>query len=254
MIGVRKYGWRPDIPDLRDYKYKTYFKLLTELPKKVDLRSGCSKIENQGSLGSCTANALVGLTEYLEIKKSLPYIDFSRLFIYYNERALEGTIRYDSGTTLRSGVKTLVKKGACSETSWPYKISKYKKRPSCKFYKEGKKHQAISYERLETLNEMKSCLAEGFPFVFGFSVYDSFETWQVSTNGIVPMPSPGESCLGGHAVMAVGYDDNTQRFIVRNSWGEGWGDKGYFYMPYEYLTNRDLSDDFWTIRDIETGK
>lgn len=152
---------------------------------------------------------------------------------------------------LRDGIKSLVKQGACSEKSWPYVVSKFKAKPGASCYKEALEHQITSYFRISTVDEMRTCLAEGFPFVFGFTVYESFETQEVSRTGMVNMPKSNEKVLGGHAVLAVGYDHSKQRFIVRNSWGEGWGIKGYFTMPYKYLGNRDLSDDFWTIRREE---
>lgn len=249
----RIYGWKPDIPDFRDYKYGKLFKVmkLKELPPKVDLRSECSTVEDQGSLGSCTANALVGALEYIENQKGMTFEDLSRLFVYYNERVIEGTVDYDAGAYLRDGIKTLADQGVCSEELWPYCTCRYTKKPKQECYDDALNHQILAYERLGTIQEMKSCLADGFPFVFGFAVYESFETSEVAKTGMVPMPDPSEKLLGGHAVLAVGYDDSTGRFIVRNSWGTGWGDSGYFYMPYEYLTNPDLSADFWTIRDLE---
>jgi C1A family cysteine protease len=152
---------------------------------------------------------------------------------------------------IRDGIKTLNKQGACSEKKWPYVISKFALKPTPVCYKEALDHQITSYHRILTLDDMRTCLAEGFPFVFGFSVYESFETPDVADTGIVNLPKPDERLLGGHAVLAVGYDEMQKRFIVRNSWGTSWGQKEYFTMPYAYLTNRNLSDDFWTIRKGE---
>jgi C1A family cysteine protease len=244
----RSYGWVPDIPDQRDYRFSAVLKVPARLPSKVDLRSLCSKVEDQGQLGSCTANALAGAIEFLERKDKVPFRDFSRLFIYYNERVMEHTVNSDSGAMIRDGIKTLAKQGACSEKSWPYDIAKFKTKPGPACYQEALGHQITSYHRILTLDQMRTCLAEGFPFVFGFTVYESFETQEVARTGLVNMPKPQEQILGGHAVLAVGYDDAPQRFIVRNSWGTNWGMKGYFTMPYKYLSNRNLSDDFWTIR------
>jgi len=153
---------------------------------------------------------------------------------------------------LRDGIKTLVKQGACSEAKWPYTIAKFAKKPPAPCYAEARLHQVTAYARLERIDEMRACLADGFPFVFGFSVYDSFESREVGRTGVVPMPRPRERLLGGHAVLGVGYDDRTKRFWVRNSWGTRWGVKGYFTMPYDYLEDRNLSDDFWTIRRQES--
>ena len=242
------YGWIPDVPDQRDYLLGAVLRIPAKLPRKVDLRPLCSKVEDQGQLGSCTANALAGALEFLESKDKVLFEDFSRLFIYYNERAIEHTIQSDSGAMIRDGIKTLAKQGVCLETKWPYSISKFKVKPTPACYKDAAKHKITSYHRIITLDEMRACLAEGFPFVFGFTVYESFESQTVAKTGTVNMPKKGERSLGGHAVLGVGYDDARERFIVRNSWGEGWGMKGYFTMPYQYVADRNLSDDFWTIR------
>jgi C1A family cysteine protease len=248
FVGKRTYGWVPDVPDQRDYLLSAVLKVPARLPSRVDLRPLCSKVEDQGQLGSCTANALAGAIELLEKKDKVPFKDFSRLFIYYNERVLEHTVNSDSGAMLRDGIKTMAKQGVCCEKSWPYEVSKFKTKPRPACYKEALEHQITSYRRILTVDQMRTCLAKGFPFVFGFAVYESFESQEVARTGIVNMPKSGEPLLGGHAVLAVGYDHSKQRFIVRNSWGTDWGQKGYFTMPYKYLSNRNLSDDFWTIR------
>lgn len=246
-----KYGWIPDLPDQRDFLYAKLSPEIPSLPTHVDLRQGCTPVENQGELGSCTANALVGNLEFLKMKSLQKEIDFSRLFVYYNERVIEHTTNTDSGAQLRDGIKTLAKAGDCTETVWPYDVSQFANEPPEAAYAEALNYQILSYYRLQTLSEMKHTLSSGFPFVFGFAVYESFESIDVSKTGIVPMPQASEHMLGGHAVMAVGYEDETERFIARNSWGSKWGDKGYFYMPFSYLTNSSLASDFWTIRDME---
>ncbi|MFA6143092.1 MAG: C1 family peptidase [Candidatus Omnitrophota bacterium] len=239
------YGWVPDIPDQRDYLYSA-IRPVIRLPKKVDLREDCSIVENQGALGSCTAQALAGNLEFLDKKIDDDYIDVSRLFIYYNERVLIDTVDYDSGAMLRDGIKTLKNDGACGEGTWPYKIKLFDKKPTVKCYTEAKKRRIVSYHRITRLSEMLACLAEGYPFVFGFTVYESFEAQSVARTGVVNMPEAGEEAIGGHAVMACGFDQAKKRFLVRNSWGADWGQDGYFTMPYEYLET--LADDFWTIR------
>lgn len=247
---TRKFDWLPDLPDKRDYRYSLSFPLQqeTSLPSIVDLRQYCSTIEDQGNIGSCTANALAGNMEFLENKYSMAYKDLSRLFIYYNERRIEGTVRRDSGAFLRDGIKSLVTWGVCSEDKWSYIISLFKRKPAKRCYTDAKSRIISSYYRLDTLVDMKNCLADGFPFVFGFTVYDGFMSQEVANTGIVNMPGDNEKVQGGHAVCAVGYFEKEKRFLVRNSWGEAWGQNGYFTIPFDYLIDRNLSDDFWTIR------
>lgn len=243
-----EYGWIPDLPDKRDWVYGAVVRKPAKLPPRVDLRATCSLVEDQGELGSCTAQALAGALEFLERKNRKTWEDRSRLFIYYNSRVVIGTAREDSGAMLRDGIKTLVKQGACGEDLWPYAIGRFRSRPPAKCYRDGLEHQVTGYFRIAGVDGMRRCLAEGFPFVFGFMVYESFETEKVARTGVAPMPGKRETALGGHAVMAVGYDDRARRFLVRNSWGVKWGLDGCFTMPYAYLADRDLSDDFWTIR------
>ena len=250
----RRYNWIPDLPDPRDYLFSTVrpvAKLKKRIPSQVDLRSQCSPVEDQGHIGSCTANALVGALEFLELKENDPFVEFSRLFIYYNERALNGNINQDSGASLRDGIKVLNQLGACSEGVWPYRQSLVFKKPTAKAYKQALDHQILTYHRLSALDEMRVCLSLGYPFVFGFSVFSGFESREVAQSGILNMPKSEESFLGGHAVMAIGYDDSTKRLLVRNSWGNRWGMQGYFTMPYAYVESGRLSDDFWTISKVE---
>ncbi|MGH2509212.1 MAG: C1 family peptidase [Gammaproteobacteria bacterium] len=247
------YGWVPDRPDYRDKLYAAIAAPPKKLPSKVDLRKSCSAVENQGQLGSCTANALVGNLEFLEKKTGRTVSNLSRLFIYYNERAMEGTINEDAGAAIRDGVKSLVKQGVCTEKLWPYKIADFTDKPSPACYKQAKDHQVASYHRIIGLLQMRECLAEGYPFVFGFTVYTAFESESVAKTGQLNLPKRGEKSLGGHAICAVGYDDTTKRLLIRNSWGTDWGIKGYFTMPYDYASNNNLADDFWTIRAFENG-
>jgi C1A family cysteine protease len=242
------YGWMPDLPDQRDILYGAVQPVPARLPPIADLRPLCPPVENQGQLGSCTGNALAGALEFLERKDKVPFANMSRLFIYYNERVIEHSTKSDSGAMIRDGIKTLVKQGACYERKWPYAVAKFAVRPPAACYREALDHQVTSYQRILTVDEMRTCLAQGFPFVFGFTVYESFESQQVAQSGVVSLPQAGERVVGGHAVLGVGYHDADRRFIVRNSWGTAWGMKGYFTMPYDYLANRNLADDIWTIR------
>jgi C1A family cysteine protease len=249
---IKGYGWNPDLPDSRDLLYAAPLKPLSKLPDRVDLRPKCPPIYNQGELGSCTANAIAAALQFDQIKQRLRSSTPSRLFIYYNERAIEGTIDSDSGAQLRDGVKSVAKQGACSEDNWPYDLERFRQMPPKPCYAEGKRNQAIRYLSVnQSLDQLKGCLAEGYPFVFGFGVYESFESAAMAKTGHAEMPRAKEGFLGGHAVMAVGYDERKQWFIVRNSWGKKWGMRGYFTLPYPYLLQPELSRDFWTIRRVE---
>lgn len=241
----KNFGWLPDRPDQRDYRYSA-IRPRVRLPKKVDLRGGCSRVEYQGGLGSCTAQALAGNIEFLDKKLDGVYTDVSRLFIYYNERVLMDAVEYDSGAALRDGIKTLKNDGVCHEETWPYILGRFDHKPPPACYREAKQHLITSYHRIDTLGEMLTCLAEGYPFVFGFTVYESIDAERVKKTGIITMPKKDEAAVGGHAVMAVGYDQAAKRFLVRNSWGVAWGMKGYCTMPFAYLET--LAGDFWTIR------
>jgi C1A family cysteine protease len=249
-----KYGWVHDLPDHRDHMYAVAPAVLTALPPAVDLRPQCPpEVYDQGQLGSCTANAIAGAIEFDRIKQKLADIFTpSRLFIYYNERVIENTVNSDSGAQIRDGIKTVASQGACHETLWPYDITKFKNKPTKPAVSDAAKHVAVTYQSVtQDLDQMRGCIAAGYPFVFGFTCYQSFESPAVATSGVLNMPATGESVVGGHAVLAVGYDDPSQRFIVRNSWGAAWGKKGYFTIPYAYLLSSSLSDDFWTIRVVE---
>lgn len=217
------------------------------LPQKVDLREKFQAVYDQGSLGSCTANALCGVMGYND-----NLLLGSRLFVYYNERKMMGTIDEDSGAYLSDGVHTLEKYGVCQESEWEYDISKYKVCPPPKCYASALNHQALQVKNIENdVYSMKNALAQGHPFVVGILIYKSFETVEVAKTGMVPMPSPSEELLGGHAVVCLGYDDERKLWIMRNSWGVDWGDNGNFYLPYLYLLDSSLASDLWNIIQIE---
>lgn len=258
---VHRYDWKPDLPDHRDLKFSDHNLLgAVHLPAMVDLRSQMPPVVDQGQTSSCTSNALAAAMGFLELRSinnkiasaevfdPSQFTPYSRLFIYWNERLIEGNTDQDGGAMIRDGVKSLAGYGGCKETTWAFEPSMLLKKPSDDAYDEAHNHRLTSYSRLETLQDMKQCLAMGFPFVFGATIYDSFESPFVATSGNVPMPSKREECLGGHAICCVGYDDARQVFIVRNSWGTSWGDKGYCYFPYAYMANLDLCSDFWTLR------
>ena len=242
----KKYGWIRDLPDHRDIYH---IPKLNNILNSVDLRDKCPGVYNQGKLGSCTANALAAAYEYNEIQKNInTFFIPSRLFIYYNERDIENTVNYDSGAQIRDGIKTLNNIGVCPETEWPYDIQNFKEKPLDKCYNIANNHKTIKYHRIEqNINHIKSCLLEGYPIVFGFTVYENFESEDVAKTGIMEMPKRDDKVLGGHAVMAVGYNDKKKLIIVRNSWGIEWGDNGYFYMPYAFITNKNMCADLWSI-------
>ena len=246
------YGWIRDLPDARDYLYAAPLNRFPQgLPSSVDLRSKCPPVYNQGQLGSCTANGIAGAIEFDQRKQGTKVFTPSRLFIYYNERVMEGTVNQDSGAQVRDGIKSVATLGAPPESDWPYNPAEFAVKPPLTAYNDAKHDLASAYSRVaQNLAQMQGCLAEGYPFVFGFTVYESFESPVVAKTGIVPMPASGEASIGGHCVVAVGYDSVKRLFIVRNSWGTDWGLKGYCMMPFEYLMTPQLASDFWTIRSV----
>lgn len=268
-------GWLRDLPDFRDYHaddaaIQPHLEAIgvaqpgsVSLPATIDLRGYCSPIENQGSLGSCTANAVVGLVEYFERRASGKFIDASRLFLYKATRDLL-QLTGDTGAYLRSTMGALALFGVPPEQYWPYQVSAFDNEPTAFCYAFAQNYQAISYYRLDPagtpppalLTRIKANLVAGLPSVFGFTVYSSMS--QAGTTGRIPYPSAGEKVLGGHAMLVIGYDENLTitntntgastkgALLVRNSWGAGWGDHGYGAIPYDYVTSQ-LAVDFWSL-------
>lgn len=278
-------GWRPDYPDFRDYtlttdKVKPIFRKTgiftndrTTLPKSVDLRQWCSEVEDQGQLGSCTANAGVGMVEYFERKAFGKHINASRLFLYKSTRDLMHETG-DSGATLRTTMGALALFGVPPEEYWPYVTDDFEKIPPSFCYAFALSYQSLKYVRLDPANkarkdilgQIKANLAASLPSMFGFTVYSSIA--QADGDGKIPFPGRGEKVEGGHAIMAVGYDDamkiknkssgesTTGALLIRNSWGTQWGDQGYGWLPYEYVL-QELAVDWWTLVDsrwIDTGE
>jgi C1A family cysteine protease len=243
-------GWHPSKPDHRDYKFSLRL-ALGALPPTVDLTAGMPPVYNQGVLGSCTANAIGADLAYQLAKQGEPPLMPSRLFIYYNERALENTIASDAGAEIRDGFKVIAKQGICDESEWPYDPTKFAVAPPASCYTDAAKHLALTYQSVAgDLTVMKSCLASLQPIVIGIAVYSSFESAGVASSGVVPLPDKSEAQLGGHAMLACGYNDLDQTFLVRNSWGPEWGKQGYCTIPYAYLTNPDLGGDYWSIQTM----
>lgn len=246
---VARYGWIPQLPDLRDAQLQ--IQPVTSLPSSVDLSGTANMppVYDQGELGSCTANAISAAVDFENHRQNGTFLTPSRLWIYYQERVIESTVNQDSGAQIRDGMKAVAQLGVCPETDWPYDISTFTGPPPQNDYTDALKDTILTYQAPpQQLFALKSVLAGGLPVVFGFTAYESFESPQVASSGVLPMPDPQENVIGGHAVMLVGYDDSHDRFRVRNSWGPGWGQKGYFEMPYLYLTSPALASDFWVVQ------
>jgi C1A family cysteine protease len=256
----QSYGWTPDEPDARDHRYAP--PRLAALPAKFSLRQLFPPPYAQGRLLSCAANAVAAAIQFDRIKQRLPASELtpSRLFIYYNTRAIEGTIARNAPTRIRNVIKGVAKHGACFEgkaaDQWPYVIKRFKQKPRAACFKAAAKDRPLRYHRIErNIDHLKACLASGFPFVLGFWVYKSMETPRVIKTGNIPTPKANEPKTGGHVVLAVGYDDAKQQILIRNSWGPKWGNGGYGTIPYDYVLEPrlELSSDFWTIRLVSAA-
>lgn len=248
----RAYGWKKG--PVVDHPHKFLAEISpVDLPRSVDMESQCPEVYDQAQLGSCTGNAAGGLGQFIMMKKGLGNFVPSRLALYWWNRLQDGTTGSDDGSSLTNAMRTLVKYGVPHESLWPYtdQGNQFAVKPAKAVWSDGYWHSiAKSLQVNQSITDMKSCLAQGYPFIFGFTVYESFESQEVANSGIMPMPGFREQVVGGHAVMAVGYDDATQMVKVRNSWGTNWGQNGYFFMPYQYISDTNLSSDFWTGHDF----
>jgi C1A family cysteine protease len=262
---IQGYGWRRDLPDPRDRIYTppkgTIVAGAGALPGTVDLSEHMPPIYDQGQLGSCTANGIARCLEYEALRQSEHAVTPSRLFIYYGEREIEGSVQWDAGAEIRDGIKVVASQGAPSETDWPYDIGRFTERPPEVAYADALNHQAIEYQRIVVGGPgapMRSAIASGLPIVFGFSVPASFEdgSWDPRAEPL-PLPGAGAQFIGGHCVTISGYDFTRSRFNVpafqcENSWGPGWGMSGRFWMDYRWFTpSRGLTDDLWVISRVE---
>ena len=238
------------MPDVRD---RVYLPAPSRaLPRRVDLRPLCPPVYDQHSLNSCSANAIAAAIWFdLRQAGSPDAPSPSRLFIYYNERVTERVVHRNVPVSLRDGYRSVARAGVCPEPLWPYRVRQYARKPSPRCYHLARRERVLSYFRLHRrIASLRACLAEGFPFTLGVSIHESFMSRAVHRTGRVPMPTPHEALRGGHAMLAVGYDDRERHFIVRNSWGPRWGLDGYCLIPYDFIQHPGLSWDFWTSRRV----
>lgn len=250
------FGWNKDKEDVRDLKFSLP-KL--ETPKSIYLAHDYKLPPpyDQGELGSCTANAVAFLVHFNLLNKNVDIASNafrpSRLFIYYYERVIENTVDLDSGAYLRDGIKAVANYGAPSEDLWDYDIKKFSTLPSERAHRYGLKFKALKYEKIDNTNKslLINALMQGFPICFGLYVFTSFLSHEVEMTGIVPLPTGTDQVEGGHAMVIVGYREKDDSFVVRNSWGQSWGQGGYCRIPASYLTNSYYASDFWTITRIE---
>jgi len=243
----RVYKLKKQTSDVRDYKLSSVLNVHAQvkIPSKLDIRSKCPPVYDQGQLGSCTANAGVAARVMLNNLN----VNLSRLDLYYNERVIDGTVNEDSGANMRDIGKSLSTDGVCEEKYFPYDVTKFTNKPSFTAVTNGLLYKVKSYYSVPNIDEIKNVLAlKQQPVLIGMDVYASFESDAVAKTGIVPLPKKNEKLLGGHAVLVVGYDNVKKRFTVRNSWGSSWGDNGYFYLPYTYMT-KGYSYDFWALQN-----
>lgn len=246
-------GWHPAPPSIKNYLVAApNEESAAALPPTIDMRPGMPPIGNQGNLGSCTAWASTAAYRYELGKQKLADFEPSELAQYYWSRQLEGTTSSDSGATIKDAVKVLATIGAAPGDLWQYYVAKFASRPPSSVKAAAKKHLTLQYlSVVQDLNTIKAVLAAQTPVIIGISVYSSFEGDQAAKTGVIPMPTKKDKELGGHALLLVGYDDSKKLFTTRNSWGTGFGDKGYIYLPYDYVTNKSLGDDYWALQTVE---
>jgi C1A family cysteine protease len=249
-------GYERDYHDDRDHNIVFESTPDNILPSKIDLRKQSPYVFNQAGLPSCTQNAVCAQFDWIQDKNHKKDINAkkfipSRLFLYYNVRKMEGNALKRTGTTIRNTIVSAVKTGICEEKIWPYDIKKFDVEPSKEAYENSQKNLIAQYARV-TQNELqiKLCLKQGHPISFGMIIFDPwYYDKNLRTTGIIPLPKSTDKRIGGHAMLIIGYDDNKKWFIVQNSWGNQWGDKGYCYIPYSYILDKKLAYDFWVIRD-----
>lgn len=250
---MHRFGCIPDTLDQRDYLFAAR-RSGKPLPAAYDVLSLLSSplpVLDQGELGSCTAHGVTEALRFDHLLHAGTDLPLSRLQLYYDSRALEGTIASDAGAQIRDVVKSAAKTGVAPEKLWPYNVDQFEVRPTKKVYTAAKKDEALSYARVAiSADALKAALFTGHPVVIGISVYESFEADKAAATGVIPMPKKKEQMLGGHCMLATGWDDETSTFTVRNSWGPDWGDKGNCHIPYAYLGSAALGADYWSIKTV----
>lgn len=214
------------------------------MPTRVDLRAQCSRVYDQEDLGACTAFAVgKGVREYLQRTRKERVTELSALYLYYETRKLRNAVHLDSGATITDAMTAIAKSGAAPDALWPYRVDFFTQPPPAEAFREAEAWKLNTGVQLAGLEDMKKALVRRQPVVFGMRLYHTFR--DVGPDGVLPMPQAGDVLVGGHAVTAVGYDNKRRVLIVKNSFGEAWGDKGYFYMPYGYVTSDNVMD-IWT--------
>ena len=248
----RHFGTGRDSASRLDRKYRPLSSLVRRLPAVADLRRHCPPVYDQLHLNSCSANAIAAALRYDELKEGRTDLPSpSRLFIYYNERVLAGVVGTNSPVSLRDGYRSVAKLGSCPDPIWPYDVRRFRRHPTPPCYRAAHLHRAIAYYRIRrAMSHVRACLAEGFPFVLALAVHKSAMGRAVRRSGVLPVPTRRDRFLGGHAVLAVGYDHARRLIIFRNSWGSEWGDRGYGYLPYAFIASSQLTWDFWTMRRV----
>lgn len=246
------HGWKMDRPDHRDLGFIPHAAQLTHMPTHMDLKQFCSQIEDQGDLGSCTANASTSAMELLYKKLGKAPPQLSRLFVYYATRVWVEHVPAsdDAGAMIRDVMKALATYGTCYETTWPYDINKFSSAPTEAAKIEANNHQILRYYKMLTVEGIESCIYQGYPVVGGFSCPENMMGDEAARTGVIKYPSLKEKLVGGHAVLFVGYDRDKQLICFQNSWGTGWGDHGFGYLPYKFFRTG-LASDYWTIRAEE---
>lgn len=225
------------------------------IPPHVDLRAGFPEVTDQ-TYNCCVAESLAAAYAYAAIAQvgRAAHAQSSRMFLYYQARAADGMENQDEGAYIGSGAQSLVSTGICEESYFPYSSGPFVK-PNKSAYTDALDHKAIQVRMVEQdVNQIRDLLSRGYPVTIGFLVFPSIQSATVERTGAIPMPSASERAqqpLGGHAVVLVGYDDSSKTFIFRNSWGTGWGDRGYGSLPYAYLADNYLSQDFWVILSVD---